>query len=333
VDPVTAVAVAVRDELADLDGGDLVLVACSGGPDSLALAAALARLTGRPGRRRAGAVVVDHGWSPESSAAAAAVPAVLRRLGLDPVELVPVVCDGPGGPEAAARDARYAALEQAADRTGARAVLLGHTLDDQAETVLLGLARGSGARSLAGMPRRRGIYRRPLLGVRRTTTLAACAALGLDPWHDPANDDPRHLRVRVRALAGELASALGPGTAEGLARTADLLAEDAAALEEAADRLLASACTARTAGTGCDRNGGPACPHPVLEAGVLLAAPTAVRRRALLAAARSAGSRGPARVHALTMERVLDGGGRVHLPSGVMAAVACGRLQFLPTDE
>ena len=172
---------AVRDSLQDLGPGDLVLAACSGGADSLSLAAALAFVAPRQ-RLRAGAVTVDHGLQAGSAERARAVAATLTGLGLDPVECVPVTVPrggAHGGPEAAARTARYAALDDAAQRTGASVVLLGHTLDDQAETVLLGLARGSGPRALAGMAARRGHYRRPLLAVRRGVTADACAALGL----------------------------------------------------------------------------------------------------------------------------------------------------------
>ena len=232
--PVAAVRNAVRASLAGLAPGDLVLAACSGGQDSLALAAALAFVAPRAGLR-AGAVTVDHGLQEGSADRAASVAATLRGLGLDPVRAVTVTVDGPGGPEAAARAARYAALEKAAADAGAAAVLLGHTLDDQAETVLLGLARGSGPRSLAGMPPRRGLFIRPLLGVRRSVTAAACAALGLSAWSDPHNADRRFARVRVRLDAlPALEAALGPGVAEALARTADQLRDDAEVLEKIA---------------------------------------------------------------------------------------------------
>ena len=166
----------VRHGLDDLTPGDLVLTACSGGADSLALAAALAHEAPRLGLR-AGGVTIDHGLQAGSARQAAAVAATLAGLGLDPVCSVAVAVAGHGGPEAAARAARYDALDEAARSTGAVAVLLGHTRDDQAETVLLGLARGSGARSLAGMAARRGHYRRPLLGVGRATLRDACQAL------------------------------------------------------------------------------------------------------------------------------------------------------------
>ena len=175
----------------------LVLVALSGGPDSLALAAATAFEAPRAGLR-AGAVIVDHGLQPGSADAAAAAAAQAQHLGLDPVRIERVVVGTEGGPEAAARAARYAALTRVADETGAVAVLLGHTLDDQAETVLLGLARGSGAASLTGMSRVAGLYRRPLLGIRRSTTVQCCADSGLEPWLDPQNDDGAFARVRVR---------------------------------------------------------------------------------------------------------------------------------------
>jgi tRNA(Ile)-lysidine synthase len=246
---VATVRRAVRRSITALDAGDLVLVACSGGPDSLALAAAVAFEAPRLGVR-AGAVVIDHGLQPGSAQVTAKVAAVLTNLGLDPVLTSAVTVAGPAdavsypGPEAAARVARYEALRAAAAATGATGVLLGHTLDDQAETVLLGLARGSGARSLAGMADRAGLYLRPLLDVRRAVTRAACEALGLQPWDDPQNCDPAFTRVRVRQdLIPALADALGPGVPEALARTARLLRADADALDALAaaeaERILA----------------------------------------------------------------------------------------------
>jgi tRNA(Ile)-lysidine synthase len=225
---------AVRRCLADLEPGDLVLAACSGGADSLALAAALAHEAPRLSLR-GGGVTVDHGLQAGSAERATRVAALLRELGLDPVHQVSVtVPDGPGsgGPEAAARAARYAALEQVAEQVGAAAVLLGHTRDDQAETVLLGLARGAGARALAGMPARRGRFRRPLLGLARATLREACAAQGLEPWDDPHNADPAYARARVRHQAmPALEEALGPGVAAALARSAAQLSADCDALD------------------------------------------------------------------------------------------------------
>lgn len=210
----------------------LVLVACSGGPDSLALAAVAAHFA-HTGRCRVGAVVVDHGLQAGSARTAAAAAGAACELGLDPVEVRRVAVEREGmGPEAAARTARYAALDDAAARLGAAAVLLGHTLDDQAEQVLLGLARGSGTRSLAGMPARRGLYVRPFLELRRSDTEAICDFYGLDPWHDPTNLDPAYARSRVRAdVLPFLEEQLGPGIAQALSRTARILGQDADHLE------------------------------------------------------------------------------------------------------
>ncbi|WP_298461833.1 tRNA lysidine(34) synthetase TilS [uncultured Cellulomonas sp.] len=324
--PAPAVAAArraVRASLADVGGGGLVLVACSGGPDSLALAAVTAFVAPRAGLR-AGAVVVDHGLQLGSDRVAADAAAACRTLGLAPVEVQPVVVDAGGGPEAAARTARYAALEATAERLGAAAVLVGHTLDDQAETVLLGLGRGSGARSLAGMPARRGLVRRPLLGLRRTDTLAVCAAAGLDPWQDPTNTPPvgagagAPVRSRVRhEVLPVLEHVLGPGVALALARTADGLREDAEALEALAADLLARARTA----------------DGDLDVVVLLVAPAAVRRRTLRAAAVAAGAPAGAlrREHVLALDALLTdwhGQGPLHLPRDVLGSRVCGRLRL-----
>jgi tRNA(Ile)-lysidine synthase len=420
-----AVHGAVRDGLGDVaDAAGLVLVACSGGPDSLTLAAVTVR-TARAHGFGAGAVVVDHGWSAEASAASARAAEQCRELGLEPVELVLVDAGGPGGqgvlggrgglgtsgsggsgdlgsggglrtpgsggsdglgsdggfgsvpqedvggpvggvrppggPEAVAREARYAALQEAADRLGATAVLLGHTLDDQAETVLLGLGRGSGARSLAGMPARRGVFRRPFLELRREVVARAGVALDLHPWHDPANDDPAYTRVRVRRLAGELEKALGAGTAEALARSAAMLREDADALDALANDLLnralaaadptsadpalppaslVSAPTSPSTSPPTSPRMSPAptsalvimefCPRGHGSASVAVrvepfrAARPAIRRRALLAAARRAGCPGGAlsHRHALALEHLLvTARGQVALPGSVVARV------------
>ena len=225
---------AVRDLLPS-DG--LVLVALSGGPDSLSLAAALAFEGPRAGLET-GAVVIDHQLQQGSDAVAERAAQQARDLGLGHVRVVRVTVAGEGGPEAAARSARYDALSAVASELGAVAVLLGHTLDDQAETVLLGLARGSGSASLQGMARVAGLYRRPLLGIRRSTTVQACADAGLEPWIDPHNSDPAYTRVRVREVVlPVLESELGPGVAEALARTAEQLREDSEALDAFAEEV------------------------------------------------------------------------------------------------
>jgi tRNA(Ile)-lysidine synthase len=173
-----------------------------------------------------------------SSDAAARAAHQADTLGLAPVIVTRVTVGTDGGPEAAARTARYAALDDAAAESGATAVLVGHTLDDQAETVLLGLARGSGNGSLKGMERSSGRYLRPLLGIRRATTVQFCADSGLEPWLDPQNDDGAFARVRVRRrVLPVMAEELGPGIPEALARTADQAREDSEALDHFAEEL------------------------------------------------------------------------------------------------
>ena len=298
---------AVRSALRDLPAAALVMVAVSGGADSLALAAATQHEARRLGLR-AGAVTVDHGLQPGSQERADNAAEICRTLGLDPVEVRRVRVGRAGGPEAAARAARYAAL----DEVSADVVLLGHTLDDQAETVLLGLARGSGSRSLSGMRATAGRYRRPFLGVRRTETRAACRALGLEVWHDPHNADPSYLRVRVRReVLPALEAAMGPGVVEALARTGDQLRADADALEEWAAKVAADG----------------------LRLEVLAALPTAVRTRVLRRAAIDAGAPAGAltAAHVEAIERlVLDwhGQGPVSLPGGLVAERRYDRLQL-----
>ncbi|MET0975381.1 MAG: tRNA lysidine(34) synthetase TilS [Leifsonia sp.] len=262
---------AVRDGLAALprSASGCVLVALSGGADSLALAAATAFEAPRAGFR-AGAVIVDHGLQSSSAAVAARAAEQAVGLGLDPVLVrrieVPDPADA-GGPEAAARAARYAAFDTAIAETDAAAVLIGHTLDDQAETVLLGLARGSGAASLHGMAAVSGPFLRPLLGIRRSTTRAACADAGLDVWDDPHNDDPSYARVRVRSrVLPVLEAELGPGIADALARTAEQLREDSDALDAMVDETLEEICEPAEAGIA-------------VSVGALAANPAALRQR------------------------------------------------------
>jgi len=234
---VAAVRVAVRRAL-DEGGltGSRVLVGCSGGADSIALAAAAVFVVPRDGGS-VGALVVDHRLQPESSSVAEQAALTCRRLGLDPVQVAAVrVRPGDTGPEDAARAARFGALVECAAQQGAEALLLGHTLQDQAEQVLLGLVRGSGARSLSGMPRSRRhgplTVLRPLLRVSRETTVQCCADLDLPTWADPHNADTRFTRVRARGLLPRLEADLGPGVVAALARSADLLRVDADALDE-----------------------------------------------------------------------------------------------------
>jgi tRNA(Ile)-lysidine synthase len=359
-----AVRRAVRDGLAGLPvpyRGAPVLVACSGGADSVALAAAAVAVRGRDAVHGA---VVDHGLQDGSAERAAATAELLDGLGIR-ATVHRVEVTGKGGVEAAARRARYAALRAARPHPDSP-VLLGHTLDDQAETVLLGLARGSGIRSLSGMAAVTGAGRyrrpflqidrqtarkacmvqaetvllglgrgsgarslagmrawdapwcRPLLGVRRAVTRAACTAAGLPVWDDPHNTDPRFTRVRLRhEVLPLLEDVLAGGVAEALARTARQLREDGEALDAVAADLLAR---------DHDPGGG-------LAVSSLDGVPAALRRRVLRAWLATAD------VTALTEEHlraadVLAGRGPdrggVALPGGLELVRAHGRLSLRP---
>ncbi|MFF1275189.1 tRNA lysidine(34) synthetase TilS [Streptomyces marokkonensis] len=330
---VAAIRLAVRRVLTDIlddhgrapgrppherSSSPLVLVACSGGADSMALASALAFEAPRLGVR-AGGVTVDHGLQAGSDLRAAEVVVRLRELGLDPVESVAVTVGREGGPEAAARDARYAALDTTAERHGAAAVLLGHTRDDQAETVLLGLARGSGIRSLSGMAAVSGAdgrYRRPFLQLDRQTARTACMAQSLPVWDDPHNADPAYTRSRIRHEGlPALEKALGKGVVEALARTAQLSRDDADALDAWAGRAEAGVR---------DADGR-------LECAALHALPPAVRRRVLRRAAIEAGSPAGSLFarHIEEVDRLITGWrgqGAINLPGRVVARRQGGRL-------
>lgn len=204
-----------------------VVVALSGGADSLALTAAAAAEAGS-----VRALVVDHRLQAGSADVAREAAEQALSLGCAGAEVLPVDVTGPGGLEAAARSARYGALAAARDSLP---VLLGHTLDDQAETVLLGLSRGSGGRSIWGMSTYDGPWGRPLLGVRRAVTRQACRELGLTPHEDPHNQSPDFARVRLRTeVLPMLEEILGGGVAPALARTADQLREEGAVLDAVA---------------------------------------------------------------------------------------------------
>ena len=300
-----------------------VTVACSGGPDSLALAIAVAGL-GRAGR----SVTVDHQLQTGSAGQADLTAAVLAGLGFDPI-VVPVEVTGPGGLEAAARRARYRALTGAAIGP----VLLGHTLDDQAETVLLGLARGSGPRSIAGMAAWTPPWGRPLLGVRRAATEACCAAAGLAPWNDPHNADQRFVRSRLRAeVLPLLEEVLGGGVAPALARTAALMADDLAGLDEI------SAQVGRAAQRGPDRADSEG-PSPGVVQGVdldvesIVAQPAAVRRRVLRSWVAAIGAGALTADHLQRLDDLITrpvAGAAVRLPAAIDATVLDGRLTARP---
>lgn len=296
---VAAVRVAVRRAVADLPADARIGVALSGGPDSLALAAAVA--FERPGCVTA--LVVDQCWYDGSAAVCARAAAQAAALGA-----AAVVLAGPAPrQEAAARDARYAALLAAAEERGLAVVLLGHTADDQAETVLLALLRGSGARSLAGMPAVRDRFRRPLLDVPRSTTREACAAQGLTPYEDPANHDPSFGRVRVR----ELVATLGRDVTANLVRSARLLRADADLLD------------ALAAETDVDHADGG------LDAEKLGRLPDALRTRVLHRLAPGLTAAHVRAIDALVTD--WHGQGAVALPGGDRVVRASGRIVVVGT--
>ncbi len=234
-----------------LADGERWCVALSGGPDSLALTAIAASM------RPTTALVIDHGLQVDSAEVAAAAHNQALQLGCTEAQVLRVQVGSEGGPEAAARTARYRALDAARDN---QPVLLGHTLDDQAETVLLGLGRGSGARSIAGMRPHDLPWCRPLLGVRRILTRAACEELSLRWWQDPHNTDRRFTRTRLREqVLPLLEEVLGGGVAEALARTATALREDTDLLDCVAGQAKDAAITA----AGLDTTALSALPGPV----------------------------------------------------------------------
>ena len=298
-----------------------VLVALSGGADSVALTAAVAFEAAKLGVR-AVTLTVDHGLQEASADAASEAASVARALGLE-ARVVRVEVSGEGGPEAAARDARYGALTAEAGLVNAGTVLVGHTLDDQAETVLLGLARGSGATSLQGMPAVSELAPgvalvRPLLEVRRATTRAACAAEHLSFWDDPHNADARFARVRVRErVLPVLEAELGPGIAAALARTAAQLREDAEAFEEMIDETIEDIVEHAEAGIS-------------VSAAALAANPAALRHRIIRHVVAAEFGVSLTRAQTLEVSRLVthwSGQGPIDLP-GCRARRLGGRLEF-----
>jgi tRNA(Ile)-lysidine synthase len=316
---IAAVRRAVRRSLADLEPGATVIVACSGGADSMALLSATV-FEGRDASLQVVGVTVDHGLQEGSAEHADRVAATMRVLGVAESLTVRVDVEAPGmGPEAAAREARYAVLSEVAERWSAAAVLLGHTQDDQAETVLLGLTRGSGARTLSGMRRSFEVYRRPLLDVTRADTETACMAEGIDFWRDPHNADERFTRVRVRTkVIPVLEAELGPGVSAALARTADQLRADTEYLDAVSERALADAGSADG-----------------LAVSVLEELPDAIRTRVLRLAAVRAGSP-PAELfhsHVSEVDRLVTawhGQKWVNLPGHLRAVRRDGVLRLEP---
>lgn len=313
---------AVHRSVADVPKGALVLVGCSGGADSVALAAATARAA-RGAGWHAGAVVVDHGLQEGSAGVAERAAEYCAELGLDPVGVRRAAVDTThGGLEAAARAARYATFEHFRADSAAECILLGHTRDDQAETVLLGLARGSGPRSLAGMPARRDSYRRPFLNLSRAVVRAAYPEAPV--WEDPHNHDPARARARVRhEVLPALELTLGPGVAEALARTAAQAQQDCDALDAWADTVAAEAVTVS--------------PNDVTVSVVSVAdLPVSVVVRVMRRAAKAAGvpSGRLAAPHLDALGRLIShwhGQGPLDLPGNVQALRRSGKVVFRTT--
>ncbi|MGJ9422129.1 tRNA lysidine(34) synthetase TilS [Aeromicrobium sp. CF3.5] len=308
LDPVVAAARSVvRAELADLAPGSHVVVGVSGGADSLALAAVVEFVARSAGLQATG-IVVDHGLQPGSRGVALRAVAQLEDLGLG-ARIETVAVGTVGGPEAAARSARLEALTH----EGPDAVLLAHTRDDQAETVLLGLGRGSGPRSIAGMRPRSGVLRRPFLRLSRADTEHICTAHDLRWWTDPHNADPAFRRSRLRTeVLPLLEDVLGGGAAAALARTADQVRADNDHLDD-----LAAAIRTDVAADLADL-------------------PPALRTRVLRRAALDAGAR-PDELsahHVAELDRLVTawhGQARVELPGAVSCRRVDGRLEFTPT--
>lgn len=307
---------AVRADFALLEAGDRIVVACSGGADSIALAYALS-LEAPKMALSLSAVTIDHGLQDDSAEVAGECAAFLATLNI-PTEIISVEVGSEGGLEAAARDARYGALAEYAGRVGAVGVYLAHSLDDQAESVLLGLARGSGPRSIAGMSAVSGIYRRPALGMRRAALRAVALSLG-QFFDDPMNADLHFLRVKLRhQLIPAMEEALGGGVSEALARTALLIQDDLAALDTLAAEHFAS--------------------NPGLAVAALSDLPKAIRSRVLRLALLAAGLDGGL----LTFEHLERGDqllvdwrgqGEIALPGGLSLARKSGRLILSPQGE
>lgn len=277
----------------EVASGDLVLVACSGGADSLALAAA-AIFEGKRAGIKVGAVIVEHGLQAATKQVATDTAKLLAELGALPVLVKEVTVGKAGGPEAAAREARYSAIDAAVKEVSARFVMLAHTMNDQAETVLLGLARGSGNKSLNGMTERSGRYLRPLLSISRAQTEAFCQDSALAFWSDPHNQDKKYARVRVRQeILPLLERELGPGVAEALARTADQLQEDEMVLSALAKEYFDEFAKIRAT----------AIEFPVAALGEM---PLAIRHRVLALALAAMKAPEFARVHILAVDALVD---------------------------
>lgn len=313
--PLYQIRLALRTELSDLNAGDTVIVAVSGGADSSSLAAALLQ-EAKERAIRVIAVIIDHALQANSADVAQNTKVELSKMGYENIEIKRIKVEVTDGVEASARRARYAALNEIADSVNAVAIFLGHTKDDQAETVLLGLARGSGTRSLSGMAERIDRYRRPLLSITRKQTEAACKEVGIKFWSDPHNQSMEYARVRVREKVLPLMdSEIGPGIADALTRSAKLLRDDADALDEWAEEVL-----------------GEIDPNE-MDIEMLASLPRAIRsrviRRAIYLAGAPSGSLGAEHIEPVeALVTAWKGQGPVSLPGGVTVSRISGRLSL-----
>ncbi|MCF8548388.1 MAG: tRNA lysidine(34) synthetase TilS [Pontimonas sp.] len=288
---------AAREWAGSLDaspGRALYLVGLSGGGDSVALAWALSHEASSFGLD-VGAVIVDHGLQPGSSEVAQRAAQEAQALGLQPVVIKSVNVEGTSNLEDTARVARHRAFKEALRETGAQGVVLAHSVDDQAETVLLGLTRGSGPSALKGMPSRDGILHRPFLGLSRETLRQALVDAGKTWWEDPHNSDERFTRVRVRRqVLPVLEQELGPGVVQALARTAELFRADASALDEDARTWFDAHAITRDDGSWA------------VEVSALEQLSVALQTRVLRMVVVRAGGEAPTYAHTAQMMRLLE---------------------------
>lgn len=291
-----------------------LILAVSGGADSMALLHACAFLH-RRGQIVARAVTVDHGLQGSSAAVADRVVATSESWGV-PAQAVQVTVEADvAGLEAAAREARYTALEAARQAADADWILTAHTRNDQAETVLLGLMRGSGTRSLAGMSSLTGRLLRPLLALDRAATEASCTAQGIEVWYDPMNRDVAYARVRTRRLLASLEAELGQPITANLARTAELCRADADFIDDRSAALAAEVRGRPTISLGRLRG---------LEEAIL----TRVVRAWLVSLGVPAQSFGAARITELSSLIRRGRRGRLSLPGDAEVIVSRGSLIF-----
>ncbi|HMH49375.1 MAG TPA: tRNA lysidine(34) synthetase TilS [Candidatus Acidoferrum sp.] len=305
-----------------LAGGETVLVAVSGGADSVALLHLL--LTLSPEFALSLHVLhVDHGLRPDSDRDAAFVRQLAARLGV-PAEVARVTVPPDGSLEAAARAERYAALDAHARRVGADRIAVGHTVDDQAETVLMRMMAGAGVRGLAGIPAVRGRVIRPLIEARRTDLVTLLQAAGLSWIEDPSNRDPRFLRNRIRhELMPVLRASYRPDIVATLERIARLCRNTVEAIERVASREL-------------DRLAIADDDAIVLAHDALAGLPAQVAAEVLRQAAGRLGSRAPLRAWAHRgLARVLASPPprRAFRLGGVVVEVSSGRVRLAASER